>query len=78
MADFLIRNIPLKTLQMAKRLAKKRHHSLQEEILGVLLDVFNVGAGDWSTRADRIRQRLARGGRPFGSSVQLLREDRGR
>jgi plasmid stability protein len=78
MADILIRNVPRRTLQIAKRLAKRRHRSVQEEIRGILVDVFNVGEGAWARRAGRIRERLARSGKTFSDSVTLLREDRAR
>ena len=78
MADILIRNVPRRTLQIAKRLAKRRRRSLQEEIRSILVDVFNVGEGAWSSRADRIRERLVRSGKAFSDSVALLREDRAR
>jgi hypothetical protein len=78
MADILIRNVPQHTLQIAKRLAKKRHRSLQEEIRGLIVELFEVQEGAWSRRADRIRKRLARTGRTFSNSVSLLREDRAR
>ena len=78
MADILIRDVPRHTLQIAKRLAKKRHRSLQEEIRGLLVELFDVQDGVWARRADRIRKRLARTGKTFSDSVALIREDRER
>ena len=76
MANILIREVPRRTLQIAKHLAQKRHRSLQEEIRGLLIEMFDVQEGAWSRRADRIRKRLSRSGKAFGDSVVLLREDR--
>ena len=78
MADLLIRNVPRRTLQIAKRLAKKEQRSVQEEIRGILVEVFNVREGAWARRADRIRERLARARKTFSDSAALLREDRAR
>ncbi len=78
MASILIRNMPAHTLRIAKRLAKKRHRSLQEEIRGLLIEVFDVQEGAWAKRADRVQKKLARTGKAFSDSVGLLREDRAR
>lgn len=78
MANILIREVPRRTLQIAKHLARKRHRSVQEEIRGLLVEMFDVQEGAWSRRADRIRHRLARTGKTFGDSVTLLRADRAR
>ncbi len=78
MATILIREVPRRTLQIAKRLAKKRHRSLQEEIRGMLIEIFDVQDGAWARRADRIRKRLTGTGKTFSDSVALLREDRAR
>jgi hypothetical protein len=78
MASILIREVPQRTLQIAKRLAKKRHRSLQEEIRGMLIEMFDVQEGGWARRADRIRKRLPRTGKTHSDSVSLLRVDRAR
>jgi len=69
--------VPLHTLQIARRLAKKRQRSVQEEIRGLLIQMFDVQDGAWARRADRIRKRLARTGKAFSDSVTLLREGSG-
>jgi antitoxin FitA len=78
MADILIRNVPRRTLLIARRLAKKRKHSLQEELRGILTDVLTMREGAWSSRADRVYDRLRRSGKKFSDSARLLRDDRAR
>lgn len=78
MADILIRNVPGITLRQAKRMAQKQHHSLQEVLRGLLINVLEIREGDWVARAERIRRKIARTGKPQSNSVDLLREDRAR
>jgi len=78
MADILIRNVPGSALRQAKRMAQKQHHSLQEVLRGLLINVLEIREGNWSERADRIRRKIARSGKPQSNSVDLLRDDRAR
>lgn len=78
MANILIRDVPEKTLRQAKRVARKRRHSVQEELRGLLIDALEIREGDWPARAERIRRKIGRSGKPQSNSVDLLREDRTR
>lgn len=79
MPDILLRNVPQDTLDVLKRRAKENRRSLQQELLSVL----EAKAAESKMRdpvevAAAIRERLAQGGRRFGDSVELIREDRER
>ena len=78
MANILIRNVPGSALRQAKRMAKKHHHSLQEVLRGLLIDVLEIREGDWVARAEHMRRKISRSGKPQSNSVNLLREDRAR
>ena len=78
MADILIRNVPGSALRQAKRMAQKQHHSLQEVLRGLLINVLEIREGDWIARAERLRRKMTRSKKPQSNSVDLLREDRAR
>ena len=78
MANLLIRNVPGDTIQMAKELAQKHRHSLQEELSVILVEAVRFHAGKWSVSADKIRKRLSGKGRSYSDSAKLAREDRER
>lgn len=78
MSNLLIRHIPKETLLMAKEIAKKNHHSLQEEVSNILIESVRFRAGRWSTQADSIRKRLAKKRKFYSDSTAQIREDRDR
>ncbi len=78
MADILIRNLPGDTIRQAKALAAKHKRSLQQEISNLLIETIRFRTGGWSDEADTIRKRLARKGKLFSDSTELIREDRER
>ena len=78
MGNLLIRHIPQEAIRMAKQLAARHHHSLQEEISSMLVETIRFRAGKWSSEADTIRKRLFRKGKVYSDSAKLLREDRDR
>ena len=78
MGNLLIRHIPRETLLMAKEIARKNHHSLQEEVSNILIESVRFRAGRWSTQADAIRKRLSKKKKLYSDSAVLQREDRDR
>ena len=78
MSDLLIRHIPGDAMRMAKWLAVKHHHSLQEEVSNMLVEAIRFRAGKWSTQADGIRKRLSAKKKIHSDSAKLMREDRDR
>lgn len=78
MGNLLIRHIPEDTVRMAKQLAARHHHSLQEEVSNLLIESIRFRAGKWSAEADTIRERLSKTKTFFSDSAKSLREDRDR
>ena len=78
MSDILIRRIPADAIRLAKALAARHRHSLQEEISNILIETIRFRAGKWSVKADAVRKRLSRKRRPYSNTTDLLRRDRGR
>jgi len=67
-------------LEALKRRAAANRRSLQQELLW-LLEITAADETDRETAiraADAIRERLARSGRVFSDSTELIREDRSR
>ena len=60
MGNLLIRHLPGDTIRMAKQLAARHHHSLQEEVSNMLIETIRFRAGGWSTEADVVRKRLSK------------------
>jgi hypothetical protein len=82
MPVLLVRNVPEGLVRRLKQQAKENRRSLQGELLTVL-----EAAAREPTLADReaffretaeFRERLARSGRTFSDSTELIREDRDR
>ncbi len=78
MANILIRDVPAKTLRQARRVALRGHHSVQEELRGLLIDALEIREGDWPARAERLRRKIKRSVKSQSNSVDLLRDDRTR
>jgi plasmid stability protein len=78
MADILIRHLPDDIIRTAKELAARNHHSLQEEVSGMLIQVVRFRSGKWSAEADAIRERLSKKRKLYSDSTKLIREDRDR
>ena len=78
MGNLLIRHIPGDAIRMAKQLAARHHHSLQEEVSNLLIESIRFRAGKWSAEADTIRERLSKKKKLYSDSAKLLREDRDR
>jgi len=77
--DVLVRNIPQPTLEALKRRSELNHRSLQQELLTILEGAARErSALSPADVAAAIRERLARSGRSFESSTDLVREDRER
>ncbi|MBI2863206.1 MAG: hypothetical protein HYX94_01410 [Chloroflexi bacterium] len=79
MPDVLVRDVPEQTLDALRQRAKRNRRSLQQELLRVLeataVETQPRSAGEI---AAAIRARLSQGGRSFGDSADLVREDRER
>ena len=78
MGNLLIRHLPVDTIRMAKQLAARHHHSLQEEVSNILVETIRFRAGTWSDEADAIRKRLSKKRKFYSDSGKLIREDRDR
>ncbi len=79
MPDVLIRDVPEQVLAALKRRAAMNRRSLQQELLWLLeITADEPDREAASKAADAIRERLARTGRAFSDSTDLIREDRSR
>lgn len=78
MPNILIRNVPEAILTILKERAARQHRSLQQEFLAILEESAGLSAHEALMAARRLRRKLARSGRTFSDSVELLREDRNR
>ena len=78
MGSLLIRHMPADTIRMAKEIAERNHHSLQEEVSKILIEAIRFRSGKWSAQADTIRQRLLKKKKSYSDSAALQREDRDR
>lgn len=78
MPDVLIRDVPESVLKVLKERALRKRRSLQQELRALLTEHAQVPADKALICARQIRDRLARSGRAFRDSVELLREDRAR
>jgi hypothetical protein len=79
MPDILVRDVPLRTVEALKQRAKQNRRSLQQELICILEATAHESAAQNAARiAAQIRARLAAGGRAFGDSAALVREDRER
>lgn len=76
MAQLLIRDLAPETIDLLKARARKHRRSLQGEVRLILEKEAEAGAHDAWELADRIRASF--GGRRFGDSAALIREDRDR
>jgi plasmid stability protein len=79
MTDVLIRNVPDHILETLKKSAADHEHSLQQELLNALEEAVRLRSREEHLKfADEMRERLAKSGRTFTDSVDLIREDRER
>ncbi len=78
MSQVLVRDLDGKTLEALKRRAKQNNRSLQQELKTILEEAAGLKPVDMLAEADRIREVLARSGRQFSDSADLIREDRDR
>jgi plasmid stability protein len=79
MTDVLIRDVPDHVLEWLKRQAELNHRSLQGELLTILEGAVRRRSREEHAKfAAEMRERLAKTGRVFGDSVELIREDRER
>ena len=78
MSSLLIRNIPKKTIGLAKMIASKNHRSLQEEVSQMIIQTVRLHAGLWSNNAEDIIKSVKRTGKKHSDSTALLRIDRSR
>ena len=78
MGNLLVRHIPNDAIRLAKSLAAKHQHSLQEELSDMLVETIRFRSGAWSREADKIRQRLLGGKKSYSDTASLLRQDRKR
>ncbi|MFN4218404.1 MAG: FitA-like ribbon-helix-helix domain-containing protein [Candidatus Bipolaricaulia bacterium] len=78
MPNVLIRNVPESVLRAIKERALQKHRSLQQELKALLEEHARVPRDTALVCAREIRDKLARSGRVFSESVELLREDRAR
>ena len=76
MAQLLIRDLDVETIERLKARAKLHRRSLQGEVRLILEKEAAAGRDDPWALAERIR--AAFGGRIFSDSAELIREDRGR
>jgi plasmid stability protein len=79
MPDVLIRDVPGPVLEALKQRAAENRRSLQQELLWILEGEVQRPSRQAAIRAaDAIRERLARSGKVFSDSAELVREDRDR
>ena len=79
MPDVLVRDVPDDVLEALKRRAAEHRRSLQQELLRILETTAREPTRQMAIQAAAtIRERLARSGRTFSDSADLLREDRQR
>ena len=80
MADVLVRNVPEPILEALKRQAEEHYCSLQGELLAILEEAVALRRSreEHAKFAAQMRERLAKTGRTFSDSVDLIREDRDR
>ena len=76
MAQLLIRDLDVETIERLKRRAKLHRRSLQGEVRLILEKEAEASRDDPWALAERIR--AAFGGRRFSDSADLIREDRDR
>lgn len=76
MAQLLIRDLDVETIERLKARAKLHRRSLQGEVKLILENEAAVSADGPRALAERIR--AAFGGKRFSDSSQLIREDRDR
>lgn len=78
MAQVLVRNLSLKTIDALKRRAKAHNRSLQQELKTVLEEASRLLEVDHLAIANRIYENLKKKGIEFSDSAELIREDRER
>jgi plasmid stability protein len=78
--DVLIRNVPEPVVETLKQWAVENRRSLESEILSILEEMVDSHRRRerFFREADELRTRLAKTGRQFSDSVDLIREDRER
>jgi plasmid stability protein len=76
MAQLLIRDLEVETIERLKARAKLHRRSLQGEVKLILENEAAASGDDPWVLAEKIRS--AFGGRIFSDSTALIREDRGR
>jgi plasmid stability protein len=76
MAQILVRDLEVETVDRLKARARSRGRSLQAEVKSILVNAARLDAGEARALAGRIRRRFR--GRRFADSTDLIREDRDR
>ena len=76
MPDILVRGLAPETLKRLKARAKRHGRSLQSEAKRLMEQAAGADREEIASMLDRWKQRLT--GRKLTSSVDLIREDRGR
>lgn len=78
MSDILIRGVNTKTLQRLKMRAKRNGRSLQGEAKLILENAAGQTLSESLASAQRWRKKLAKPGKRFSDSADLIAEDRSR
>lgn len=76
MPNILIREVPKKTVDKLKLMAKRHNRSLQQELKEILENVPEYPSYNISLKASEIRKKLMEKRLRFSDSAELLREDR--
>jgi len=76
MAQVLVRNLSAAVVARLKRRARRQGRSLESEVRAILHQAARVDTAAARRLADRIRSEF--GGRRFGDSTRLVRQDRDR
>ncbi|WP_406698083.1 hypothetical protein V5E97_04420 [Singulisphaera sp. Ch08] len=77
MAQLLIRDIDEETVTLLKAKAAANHRSLEAELRTIVTAAAKmVSVAEARAQADKIRERIGRGGRILSDSSELIREDR--
>ncbi|MBM4388076.1 MAG: hypothetical protein FJ088_10090 [Deltaproteobacteria bacterium] len=78
MPDVLVRDVNEKVIENLKRRAALNGRSLQKELKEILEKSAMNSKKDYINLAEKIRLKIAAGGKRQSDSVELIREDRNR
>lgn len=76
MAQILVRNLEDSLVERLKQRAREHHRSLEGEVRRILVETVALDIGDFRSRSQALRDRLA--GRSFPDPAERIASDRTR